>query len=362
MRVDTPALWRLAAHGVVLVLAIGVFLAARYSLPSVVEASPSASPPPGWAERVGQQARVFLPMPVLGTDSTPGGGRVDAQTAGPGFISPGLVEEADETLLPWDEPLHYIVKPGDTISLIAMKFGIEAETVLFANPDLRENPHSLQVGQDVTILPVDGVLHIVEEGDTLESIAEEYEAEVDDILAYTPNGLVPGEPLVEGSTVVVPGGTMEIQIPAFYRVGPSNVSSPWVTEGGRGPIVGSGSFYTPAYGYISQWFSWWHPAIDIANSTGTPIYAIDDGIVRVAGWYGWAGNAVIINHGNGFESLSAHLNQVNVSPGQTVQRGQIIGTMGCTYGYGGRCTGPHLHLELFYQGSRVNPCSYGLCP
>jgi murein DD-endopeptidase MepM/ murein hydrolase activator NlpD len=135
-----------------------------------------------------------------------------------------------------------------------------------------------------------------------------------------------------------------------------------VSDGGRGPVAGTGSFYTASYGRISNWFSWWHPAVDIANSTGTPIYAIDGGIVEKAGWHGWGGNTVIIDHGNGFESLSAHMSSINVSVGQTVQRGQIIGGIGCTYGWGGRCTGPHLHLELFYQGGRVNPCAYGVCP
>ncbi|MFN2115460.1 MAG: peptidoglycan DD-metalloendopeptidase family protein, partial [Anaerolineae bacterium] len=354
--------WRLAAHGAVLVLTLGVFMATRYSLPGVVEASQPQNRAGGLAARVGRQARDFLPNPVLGTDESSADSAADDGSDAPGFISTGLVAEADQTLLPWDEPQRYVVKSGDTISLIALQFGIEAETILFANPDLRENPHSLQIGQEITILPVDGVLHVVGEGDTIESLAEEYEADAADIVAYTPNGLSEGDALVEGAEVVVPGGTMEIEIPAYYSQGPGYVGSPWASDGGRGPVAGTGSFYTASYGSISTWFSWWHPAVDIANSTGTPVYAVDSGTVEVAGWYGWAGQAIILDHGNGFESLYAHLSSINVAVGQTVQRGQIIGGIGCTYGYGGRCTGPHLHLELYYQGARVNPCSYGCCP
>jgi murein DD-endopeptidase MepM/ murein hydrolase activator NlpD len=157
---------------------------------------------------------------------------------------------------------------------------------------------------------------------------------------------------------------MEIEIPMYIQIvrGPVGRSAVWASDGGHGPVVGSGNFHIAAFGRISQWYSGWHPGTDIANSTGTPIYAVDGGSVEVAGWYGWAGNAVILDHGNGYESLYAHMNGVNVVAGQTVQRGQIIGTIGCTRGYGGRCTGPHLHLEVYYQGSYVNPCSVGACP
>jgi murein DD-endopeptidase MepM/ murein hydrolase activator NlpD len=136
-------------------------------------------------------------------------------------------------------------------------------------------------------------------------------------------------------------------------------SAPWT--GPSVPIVGTGQFHIPAYGQMTQGFRRYHQGIDIANRTGTPIYAIDGGVVRVAGWYDWAGNAVIIDHGNGYTSLYAHMSRVDVAPGQPVQRGQIIGGIGCTRGRGGRCTGPHLHLEVTFQGRRVNPCSVGAC-
>ena len=364
LRIDTPLLWRLAAHGAVLVLTAAVFVLMRDPLPSPVEASPRRANLSSLAGLVGQDARDFLPKPVLGTEDAQGGqepGQPPPES--PGFISTGLLAEADPSLLPWDEPQVYVVEEGDTITGIAAAYGLEPETLLYANPDLRENPHFLTIGQTVTILPVNGVLHVVEEGDTVESIAEEYKADSSAILAYSPNGLDEGQAPVVGSEIVVPGGEMDIEIPSYYQFvqGPSS-RSVWASDGGNGPVVGTGAFYRATYGRITTWFSRWHRAVDVANKTGTPIYAVDGGHVEVAGWYGWAGNAVIIDHGNGFESLYAHMSSFSVSPGQTVQKGQIIGGIGCTYGRGGRCTGPHLHLELFYQGGIVNPCSYGLCP
>lgn len=365
LRIDTPLLWRLAAHSAVLVLTLGVLLVMRRPWPAAIEARAEGSTPSSWAGIVEHEARDYLPQSVLltqyGTDAQQADG--SEASASPGFISTGLLAEADPSLLPWDEPQVYLVEDGDTITGIAAAYGLEPETLLYANPDLRENPHFLSVGQSVTILPVNGVLHVVAEGDTLETVAEKYKAEVAAILSYTPNGLRSGGSLVPGSEIVVPGGEMDIEIPSYYQFvqGPS-ARSVWASDGGNGPIVGSGTFYKAAYGRISSWFTRWHHGVDIANKTGTPIYAIDGGLVEVAGWYGWAGNAVIIDHGNGFESLYAHMSSFSVSAGQTVQKGQVIGGIGCTYGRGGRCSGPHLHLEVYYQGAYVNPCSYGVCP
>ncbi len=281
----------------------------------------------------------------------------------PGFISTGAIAEADPSLLPWDQPQRYVVQPGDTVSGIAAKFGRDPETLLYANPSIRDDPHSLSVGDEITILPVDGVLHVVVEGDTIDALAATYKANASDVVGYTPNGLKDAlQALVPGTEVVLPGGVMDIVIPPLVEYVSGQGSQVWAPGPNYGgPLVGSGSFNLAAYGRITQGFSRWHPAVDIANGYGTPIYAIDSGVVEIAGWYGWAGKSVTIDHGNGYESLYAHMQDINVSSGQTVQKGQIVGTIGCSRGAGGRCTGPHLHLEVTFNGQHVNPCSLGAC-
>jgi murein DD-endopeptidase MepM/ murein hydrolase activator NlpD len=369
LRIDTPFVWRVAAHGVVLTLSVALFMWSQLLSVGAFDSSANAgsSELAALAWRVRESTAFHQPMPVLGTvrgtqrEEGAGGG-----TGGPGFISPGPIAEADTSLLPWDEPEVYIVQEGDNITSIAAEFGLDPETLLFANPAMRENPHSLSIGDTITILPVDGVLHIVEDGDSLEGIAEEYGSSVADIVSYTPNGLTPESQLVAGAELVVPGGEMEIEIPSYAAFvgasGPVGRSAVWASDGGNGPVMGTGSFHIAAFGRITTWYTRWHRGIDIANGIGTPVYAVDSGSVDVAGWYGWAGNAVILDHGNGYESLYAHLNSISVGTGQTVQRGQIIGTIGCTRGYGGRCTGPHLHIEVYHHGSYIDPCTVGVCP
>ena len=99
----------------------------------------------------------------------------------------------------------------------------------------------------------------------------------------------------------------------------------------------------------------YHPGIDIANDSGTPIVATADGVVTDAGWNsGGYGNMVDIDHGNGYMTRYAHAQSVAVAPGQTVKRGQIIAYMGGT----GYSTGPHLHYEIRVNGQVVNPAGY----
>ncbi len=97
-----------------------------------------------------------------------------------------------------------------------------------------------------------------------------------------------------------------------------------------------------------------HYGVDLANSTGTPIYAAKSGTVRTASYNGSAGYFVTIDHGDGFRSTYMHMTHYIVYAGQSVSQGQVIGYMGST----GASTGPHLHFEITYNGSYVNPANY----
>lgn len=387
IRSDSPLGWRLAAHGTVLLLALAVFAISRAPQANSAEASLLRSASPlDWAADVGEQAAVLWAKPVpnglggapVGGEGTGEGSAAVADASGAdgsnppgedmGFLSPGPIAEADTSLLPWEEPQTYTVEAGDTIGGIAAQFGIDTEAVLFANPSLVKNL-TLKPGDVLTILPINGVLHVVAEGDTLDTVAAKYKVESAEILAYIPNNLAAGSELVPGTQLVVPGGMMDIEIPTYSQMvgntGNQAGRAPaqtWNSGGGPLPGVGSGQFYLAANGRLTQGYKRYHRGVDIANRTGTPIYAIDGGTVVLAGWWSWAGNAVKVDHGNGYVSLYAHMSRVDVRPGQAVQRGQIIGGIGCTRGRGGRCTGPHLHLEVYYQGAPVNACRLGVCP
>ena len=97
-----------------------------------------------------------------------------------------------------------------------------------------------------------------------------------------------------------------------------------------------------------------HAGLDFAARTGTPIYATGDGKVKLAGRDGGYGNAVVINHGYGYETLYAHMSKIKVRRNQKVKRGDIIGYVGST----GLSTGPHLHYEIHKDGKPIDPISY----
>ena len=118
------------------------------------------------------------------------------------------------------------------------------------------------------------------------------------------------------------------------------------------PAVSTGTFLIPATGRVTTLYGTSSHtngcAIDIANATGTPIYASDAGVVVKATWFGTYGNCVIVKHANGYKTLYAHLNEFNCELGDEVRQGQIIGYMGST----GYSTGPHLHFEIRYNDVR----------
>lgn len=112
---------------------------------------------------------------------------------------------------------------------------------------------------------------------------------------------------------------------------------------------GYGVRVDPVYGT-----SKFHEGMDFSAPPGTPVYATADGTVKTASWQSSYGNLIEINHGYNYTTRYAHLSKINVSPGQTVQRGDLIGAVGNT----GKSTGPHLHYEVRLRGVPQNPVNY----
>ncbi len=250
---------------------------------------------------------------------------------------------------PRSEIVEYKVEIGDTLSTIAKKKGITTDTIKWAN-DLTD-ADSIKPGQILKILPVTGISHTVRDADTLESVAKKYSAEQQAILDFPFNDVPDDFKLRVGQLLIVPDGS-----PPEVKLPKPKPQPQYLAQGPQSPAFQApfgAQFIWPAGGQITQYYAWYHPGIDIANREAPGIAASDGGTVVVAGWpdsQGY-GNRVVIDHGNGYRSLYAHLSNVYVSIGETISRGQLIGQMGST----GRSTGTHLHLEIHYKGVPVNP-------
>jgi murein DD-endopeptidase MepM/ murein hydrolase activator NlpD len=244
------------------------------------------------------------------------------------------------------------VENGETLSSIAGKYGLKIETLMWEN-DLAKNA-KLKPGQDLRILPVDGVRHKVQRGETIYTIAKKYgldESEAQGIVDYPFNEFKDKETfeLTVGQIIMVPNGAKPDE-----QVAPKPAYSAVQTPD-AGSVTASGSFAWPASGRITQRYSFYHKAFDIANHGGGNILASDGGTVVTTGWDNTGyGNKIMIDHGNGFVTLYGHLSVIQVRTGQRVNRGDVIGQMGST----GRSTGTHLHFEIRVGGVGQDPGRY----
>ena len=249
------------------------------------------------------------------------------------------------------EIIIHTVTEGETLSSIAQRYGLQMTTVLWEN-NLTETS-KIKPGQELRILPLDGVRHKVSRGETINSIGKKYGLEGSEIqvmVDYPFNEFLNDETfdLATGQYLMVPDG---VKTAVTQRVARQVQITP-----DAGSVTATGNFVWPATGRITQGYRFYHKAIDIANKSGGAVLAADGGTVVGAGWldgYGY-GNRVIIDHGNGFVTLYAHMSVVQVRAGQRVNRGDLLGRMGNT----GRSTGTHLHFEIRRGGVLMNPLSF----
>lgn len=319
-----PHLTRYASHLSLLTL--------FFLLTSLGNFNPQALRPVGETPPTGNPGPTFLPRRMSLSSET-------------GYLTKGALPFTIIPQRPRREVIIYVVQPGDVVTSIAQKFGLRPETIQWSNPQLYPYADLLHIGEELFILPLNGVYHQVEAGDTLESIAEEYKVDIPAILESEYNDIVDPEALAVGQMLIVPGGSKPYVAQVVYAGPPP-----------PGAAQGSGNFMWPASGVITQGYWSGHRAIDIGAPCGTSIYASDSGYVSSVGWMGGYGNYIILSHGNGWETLYAHLSQILVRPNTSVQRGALIGRVGTT----GRSTGCHLHFEIRQYGTKRNP--FGFLP
>lgn len=355
MDVEEGKRWRFAGYFILLLIAIIMLVIWRND--SVVDANE------GTETAVSTQTNaISTPQPFLvGSQNAQGaiGSLAAINDPIPVLQDNGIVPAPVPVTYQGKRPEHqfetYIVKRGDAPSSIAAVYGIQPETLLGGNAQLSQESSLLQPDMELIILPIDGVLHDVKSGDSLESISEEFGIPVTDIIAYVPNNLEFPYRLYPDTQILVPGAVRAVE---FWS--PPALSAVRSSSGGVTPlVVGTGTYVFPVGSRNYTQFYWYgHPGIDIALAEGSGVFASDTGTVTFAGWniYGY-GNLIVVNHGNGFETLYGHLSGINVRPGQVVNQGQVIGAVGNT----GNSSGPHIHFEIRQNSFQDDPCWYLGC-
>ncbi len=261
--------------------------------------------------------------------------------------------------------VKYTVQAGDTIIGISQNFGLQPKTVFSANYTLlQDDPHNLKPGQQLVILPVDGVYRQWYAGESIDTVAKFYQVDPASIINYPLNHLDPGTTTIKpGTWIIIPGGVYQYhamgQVPfGITRANPASaqVSGPGYCEPVSGGAVGTGTFVYPTANHYLSGFNYLpkinHYGLDFAANMGAGVYATDGGVIVYAGWnnYGY-GNMIMIDHGTGFQSLYAHLSAIYVGCGQSVNQGQAIGAVGST----GNSSGAHLHFEIRTLSNPINP-------
>ncbi|MDR0267851.1 peptidoglycan DD-metalloendopeptidase family protein [Paenibacillus sp.] len=292
-----------------------------------------------------------------------------------------------------DEPIVYTVEEGDTISSIASQFHLRQKEIFANNPQVKEK--YMQIGDQLQLTVPKPFLTVT----TVEKVSEQVPTEPDieirkskelplgkskvvrpgiegmKVMNYVvtkKNGRVVDEQWVgqkvikrslpevvlQGTQVPDKGkgnGTSNSKGKGNNPAKSSSKSSGKSADSSLGKVTGRFAWPVSGASISSSFGSRWgrlHEGIDIVGSR--TIKAADGGVVTFTGQINGYGNAIIISHGNGYQTLYGHLRSISTHKGAHVNRGTAIGVMGST----GRSTGTHLHFEIHKNGSSQNPMKY----
>jgi len=293
---------------------------------------------------------------------------VAAASASSGEQNAGVRPLAD-VIDPKKPYVLYETQPGDTVSGVAQKFGITLKSLLINNQHI-EDVNLIQKGQLLLVPRADGILVKIAFSDTVASLVKQYDnVTANDVIGYKPNAVSDPASLEVGSYLLLPGATL--------KPPPPPPPPPVVASTPSGPIVGTGSasaipssggrfgFPLVAYHGVSDPFGvprgggTYHTGIDLdlwgSALHHSNVFSACNGVVADIEYLTYSyGYHVIVDCGDGWTTLYAHLDQILVSPGQRVSMGTTVGISGLT----GNTTGEHLHFEIRYNGAYVNPADY----
>lgn len=259
--------------------------------------------------------------------------------------------DANEGQVPWPNAggrtkvLTYTVQSGDTLWSIATEFELDLDTLLWSNPALEQNPDLLSVGAELIILPVIGAYHRAAPGETLETIAPQYGVTAEDIAGYPPNGLYPPYGLKPGQGLIIPFGRKGGQ------VAPPPVAG---EEGGEVAAAAVAQLAWPVMTDATGEVDAERPALNINAKDGTAVFAADSGQIVSVLKVENAGYNVLIDHGNGLETWYMYLGSVLLPAGSYVNRGDPIGAASSN----GDPQGASLRFEVHLNGQPADPRNY----
>jgi murein DD-endopeptidase MepM/ murein hydrolase activator NlpD len=257
------------------------------------------------------------------------------------YLSPELEGAPDEEsvkAVPLPRALelsNYTVRPGDSIGAIAKRFSRSADSILSVNGI--KSVKALKSGAVLRIPNMDGVLHVVARGESLGKIAKDSKVEVTAIVDANDLG---SSTLKVGQSIFIPGARLNSS--ELQKIYGTTVLWPV-----RGPISSYFGIRSDPFTGVRRF----HGGIDIVVDMGTPVKAAMDGRVADLGYNANYGNYVIMNNGDGIQTLYGHLSGFCVTAGQSIAAGAVIAKSGNT----GYSTGPHLHFGVYKGGTATNP-------
>ncbi|MEK7067850.1 MAG: LysM peptidoglycan-binding domain-containing M23 family metallopeptidase, partial [Patescibacteria group bacterium] len=233
-----------------------------------------------------------------------------------GFISPGAAADAFMNIQ--REAINYAVQNGDSPFSIAVKFGINTETVLWAN-NLREADY-IKPGQQLLILPINGVRVKIAAKDTVASLAKKYKGKEAEVRAF--NNLYDDAKLAAGNFIIIPDGEIVSTAKPSPKVTAPKYAGTAPTAGSWLILPTTGKDWGRLHG---------QNGVDIASACGTPVYAAAAGTVILSDGIGWNfgyGKYIMIKHPNGVVTVYGHSSRLLVEVGEQVEQGQLIMLMG----------------------------------